>query len=51
MYKRILQKAIKKNVLDKNSSVLIVGAGPNDLIQIQNLGLKNVLFTNNYINK
>ena len=46
MYKRILQKSIKENLLDINSSVLIVGAGPNDLIQIQNLGLKNVLFSN-----
>lgn len=46
MYKRILSKSINENLFDITSNILIVGAGPNDLIQIKKLGLKNVLFTN-----
>ena len=46
MYKRILSKGFNENFFDKTSSVLVVGAGPNDLHQIKELDLKNVLFTN-----
>ncbi len=38
MYKRILSKSINEELFDINSAVLVVGAGPNDLIQIKNLG-------------
>ena len=45
-YSRILQKAIRLNVINLNSKVLVVGGGPNDSETLKYLNFKNVVISN-----
>ena len=46
IYSRILQKAIRLNVINLNSKVLVVGGGPNDSKVLKYLNFKNVVISN-----
>jgi len=46
LYAKILKKAIKLNLIDKKTSILVVGGGPNDSITLNEFKFKNVVISN-----
>jgi len=46
LYAKILNKAIKLNLIDKKTSILVVGGGPNDSSTLNEFQFENVIISN-----
>ena len=46
LYSKILKKAITLNLIDKKTSILVVGGGPNDSKTLREFQFENVIISN-----